>query len=279
VRGPLGGAVLKRVVTVLGAAAILTLALDSAAQPARDSDAPTATMPPPPAASSDDEFDPGPRTAKPPTRGSARPAPPPPGAQAPPPAAPSAQHPPPGTRPPAPGYGYPPPGYGYPPAGYGYPAPGYGYPVPAYVVVPRDPRPDELEYREGRSPPPGYYEDTKIRKGFVIPGAIVFGVSYGLGYFIATAGSEGDVILLMPVAGPILWGHTKECDEYGGHCGSPTLGWFLGIGQAVGITLFCLGVAKKEKVWRREEIGRGSITLSPMLVGGRSPGLGLIGRL
>ena len=188
--------------------------------------------------------------------------------------------PPPGYGYPPPGYGYPPPGYAYPPPGYGYPPPGYGYPPPTYVVLPHDPRPVEIDAVEGHRPPPGYYEHSKIRKGFVISGSIVFGVTYGLSYLIGTIGAgddSADAYLLVPVAGPIIWGYTKECDEYDSNCGSPSLGWLLGIGQAVGISLFCVGITQKQKVWRREEIASGSVTLSPMVVGRRSPGLGLIG--
>ncbi len=263
----------------VGAAVALTLAFDAAAQTTgdRDSATPTATLPPTPApAGAEDAFDPGPRTANPPAAGSPQPPPPPPGRQVPPP------YPyPPRDQAPPPGYGYPPPGYAYPPPGYGYP-PSYGYPPPGYVFVPMDNRPLELEVREGRSPPPGYYEKSTIRKGLVIPGAIVFGVTYGLSFLIGTMGSDddnSDLYLLVPVAGPIIWGHSKKCDEYGGNCGSPTLGWMLGIGQAVGITLFYFGVTKRDKVWRREEIQHGSVTLSPMLVGRRTPGFALTGRL
>ena len=150
------------------------------------------------------------------------------------------------------------------------------------MVVPQDTRPTELEYVEGRSPPPGYYEKSSIRKGFVIPGAITFGVTYGYSALFAILesadGSSGDV-LLIPVVGPIIWGYTDDCDEYGGSCGDPTVGWVLGLGQAVGITLFVAGIAKEDKVWRREDLAGGSVTLSPMLVGGRTPGLGLTARL
>jgi hypothetical protein len=90
---------------------------------------------------------------------------------------------------------------------------------------------------------------------------------------------NGADVLALPIVGPIIWGHSGECDEDGTNCPSPTLGWMLGLGQAVGVTLFVVGVRTRDRYYKRADLVTGSITLSPLLVGGRSPGLGVTARL
>ena len=79
-------------------------------------------------------------------------------------------------------YSQPSPG-GYPPApGYApYPYPTPTYPMP-YYYPPAAPepemRPTYLEYEPNKPIPPGYRLASGIRKGLVIPGSIMFGISY-----------------------------------------------------------------------------------------------------
>lgn len=79
-------------------------------------------------------------------------------------------------------YSQPSPG-GYPPApGYApYPYPAPTYPMP-YYYPPAAPepemRPTYMEYEPNKPIPPGYRLASGIRKGLVIPGSIMFGISY-----------------------------------------------------------------------------------------------------
>jgi hypothetical protein len=149
-------------------------------------------------------------------------------------------------------------------------------------LVPTDPRPAELDAVEGKPPPPGYLEKSKIRKGFVIPGAITFGVTYGMSLLLSTNGSDdpdhADRWLALPVLGPVIWGYRDECSYDDDLCGNPFTGWILGIGQAAGLTLFVWGIWSRDKYWRRADLAR-SVTMVPMLIGRRAPGVGVTGRL
>jgi hypothetical protein len=185
---------------------------------------------------------------------------------------------PPGSAVPPPGQGHRPPSYGYPPPGY------YGYPPPVYVYVGPDERPKDLNCDQCTHPPPGYVERTKIRKGFVIPGAATFGVTYFFAFWMANTDiaddDDGkDQWLMVPVVGPIIWGHTDDCGDYDENCEEPEAGWLLGLGQGVGITLFVAGLMTRDKYWLRQDLAGGTFTVAPTVVGRRAPGLGVTGQL
>lgn len=247
---------LQRVVCTLGTAAVAaTLCLSAAAQPQPP---PPAPPPPPP---------PAPTTAAP----AAQPAPPPPTTQ-----------PPPGygqPAPPPPGYGQPPPpGYGQPPPpGYGHP--GYGPPPPE--------GPEEIDYVEGMTIPPGYTRDTKIRKGLVIAGAVTFGTMWLLTAAVGAVwmdyenrednsliddGIEPEEVgvLIIPVAGPFVAMGTLEPSVSGGMILA-----LDGIAQAGGLAMFIIGLAAKKDVLIRT--GDVEMTVAPMVGQGRG-GLGLVGQ-
>ena len=178
--------------------------------------------------------------------------------------------------------GYPPPG-GYPPPP-GYAAPGYP-PPPGYGYPPTDSRPVRREYRSGEPPPEGYVLKSKINKGLVISGAIVFGVFYGISLVGASAedssGGDGSA-LYIPIIGPIIWGYSdqtydnSESDE--DKKARETFGVFLGISQGVGATLFIAGLAAKSKYWVREDLAGISLTVAPTALAPRAPGLSVIGQ-
>ena len=173
------------------------------------------------------------------------PSPSPPGSVQPAPSQPPAQ---PYYPPPAPG-AYPPPAPGvYQPAPM-YPPPLY-YPQP-YYSPPTDTRPSVLDYDPAKPIPAGYHLESRVRKGMVIPGSIIFGISYviALGVGVSTTectpsiessssyysssgcGSNNssssigvpfnNYLLFVPVLGPWLALATvKDCPSYSSSSGS-----------------------------------------------------------
>lgn len=175
----------------------------------------------------------------------------------------------------------PPPGYGAQP-GYGQPPPSGGYyGGPGYAPAALGPK--ILDWEEGEPVRPGYHPETRVRKGLVIGGAVTFGVMYlftALAGAIAsdvseaTSGSSGDTVpLFIPVIGPFIAIGTL-------HPGT-TGGFFLaldGIAQAGGLAMFIAGLAAPRPVQVRNDVGKSFVRPTPMMVGGTSPGFGLVGK-
>src|SRR5262245_18064154 len=162
---------------------------------------------------------------------------PPPEAPPPPPAEPPAvATPPPAEQPPPPAY--PPPAY-YPPPG-AYLPPG-AYPPGDYPLGYYPEPPEELPYEEVRPIPPGYHEETQIRKGLVIAGASVFGGIYILtaiftSVIISAEGEgEGYEALYAPLVGPWIAFGTIQ-DEINAN-GALILA-ASGVAQAGGVAMF-----------------------------------------
>lgn len=161
---------------------------------------------------------------------------------------------PPGYLPP-PGHpgAYPPPPYGYPPGYYPYPPPPgyYPYGMGGYP----DLRPHTLPYDESEPPPPGYKLDTRIYRGLVIAGATTFGSLYILSAAVGAAfqedrDGEEHAPLFAPVIGPFITMGTAD---------TSSLGVFVlildGVGQAAGVAMFVAGLAAKNKIWVRTQLG------------------------
>lgn len=127
------------------------------------------------------------------------------------------------------------PGYGQP--GYGQPQPGYGQ-QPGYRG-----QPQRVEYYEGMQIPPGGQIVTRLRIGMMIPGVVLFGVSY-FGTLAAWAISEDtggrmQDILLVPVVGPYI--AAARAGSQSRKVGAT----FMGIMQTVGLGLFIGGLVPK----------------------------------
>jgi hypothetical protein len=201
-----------------------------------------------------------------------------------------------------PGYppGYPPPAY---PPGYG---PGYTTPVyqqvqPSYVpqsVAFSGPRVIN-DWSEGEPIPPGYHESTRIRKGLVIGGAVLFGSTYLLSAFTATVGAanasencsinmafgsnqgcnSGNPLtaLFIPAVGPFI---------QMAHSGNTAVGNFWlaldGVAQVGGITMFLVGLASPKTVLVRNDLGsivhkkEFELSLAP-IVSPQRQGMGVVG--
>jgi hypothetical protein len=212
-----------------------------------------------------------PPAAQPPVATMPSPSPSPPGyapAQgAPPPASAPPQAPPTGAPPP----GAPPPG-AYPPATY----PAQQQPPPGGWSQPGSPPAPGPGYGGQYAPPPtGYYsygvepryvETTRPRKGLLIPGAIIFGIFYGIALLSMDAHSP---VMAIPVAGPFVdAAGANDCfrnldfDSSTTHChdeGDDTVVTWIGASQLIGATLFGLAFAFPVTVRERVEVGTGRV--------------------
>jgi hypothetical protein len=194
--------------------------------------------------------------------------------------------------PPPPGFegpaGQPPPqAYGQPPPGYGQPPPpppgGYYSPQPTGYTAPPPMGPRVLDWEEGDPMRPGYHPETRIRKGMVIAGAVTFGVTYLTTALVgavasdlanATNSSSSAILpLFIPAVGPFIAIGTLNANVTGG--------FFLaldGIAQSAGIALFIYGIASPKSVLVRNDVSKPFVMPVPMMVGGTSPGAGLVGK-
>jgi hypothetical protein len=143
--------------------------------------------------------------------------------------------------------------------------------------------PRVLDWEEGDPVRPGYHPETRIRKGMVVGGAVTFGVTYlvtALAGAIASdvasttnSSSSGFLPLFVPAVGPFIAIGTMQANLTGG--------FFLaldGLAQSAGIALFIYGIASPRSVLVRNDIGKPFVMPTPMMVGGTSPGLGLVGK-
>jgi hypothetical protein len=135
------------------------------------------------------------------------------------------------------------------------------------------------EWEVGEPIPYGYHPATRVRKGMLIAGAIVFGVTYlysagaaSVGGDLATS-SGGDnkaAALYVPVFGPFI--------ELG-QTDSSTLRYILvldGLAQGIGAAMFIYGIAVPKNVLVRNDLAM--VTVTPMRFGNDGSGLGLVGR-
>jgi hypothetical protein len=135
------------------------------------------------------------------------------------------------------------------------------------------------DWEPGTPIPHGYHAETRVRKGKVISGSIVFGVTYLYSSFIAAIGQDissetgddhGLGWLFIPVLGPFL--EMMETD-------STTAHYILaldGIAQAAGVTLLVTGLMYPKWVLVRNDLA--SATVVPMKIGMDGSGFGLVGR-
>jgi hypothetical protein len=175
------------------------------------------------------------------------------------------------------------------------PAPPHGMPAPANAApAPGDNEPPATPPRQAGAPAPaGYHLDTSVRRYFVIPGVIVFGVAYALGLVAArTQPSESpSKWLLIPVAGPWIaladLGNYDEqaCDRRStgdGICpsknGARQAYPILGVTQAIGTGLVLLGVLWPARQWVRDSPGSTGLIVAPTYSGRSLSGLSVAGR-
>lgn len=241
---------------------------------------------------------PAPAASAPPPAGTLQPLPPGPPA----PAATTVPQPPyPAPAPAPPRYGAVPPS-AYPP---GYTPPVYPatpqHPVPQhatpsmpqqampypYGYAPWMQMPASLPYQEGKQPPNGYREETSLRRGFVITGAVAFGVAYGGSLLAASVLSDNNsndydsgeddtndsqaLPLFIPCLGPFIGLATLDPKPIG-------TAWLLldGLTQTAGLSLLIVGLVYPNKKWVRMDLATASVRVAPIVTNHQS-GLGLFG--
>ena len=134
------------------------------------------------------------------------------------------------------------------------------------------------DYEEGEPVPPGYHPETRVRTGLVVAGAVTFGIMYVFsvlaGAIINDASEYGSKhdrgdFLFAPVLGPFL-----QMSKTDSSSGNVTLA-IDGIAQAAGATMLIVGITSPRTVLVRNDLGE--IRISPMKVGEKGTGLGLVG--
>jgi hypothetical protein len=160
-----------------------------------------------------------------------------------------------------------------------YTAPLYQATQPSYVpqsVAMSGPRVIS-DWEEGEAIPPGYHQSTRIRKGAVIAGSVVFGIFYLISTGVAAAGADvhpgaanPEAALWIPGIGPFI---------QIGSTSSATGDWALavdGIAQSGGLALLVYGIASPRPVLVRNDLGF-RVVPRPMALGRNGGGFGLVG--
>lgn len=188
----------------------------------------------------------------------------------------STRSPPPGYAAGAPTYASPVPSPGYAP---GYAAPYDSWTSPGYAPPQRVIGPHIIaDWSEGEPIPPGYHESTRMRKGLVIAGAVLFGTTYLLSALVGAIVTDCQcggtaTALLIPGAGPFV-----ELGQSNSATGSFSL-VLDGLSQVGGLAMFIAGLAVPRTVLVRDDYASSSgfhLTVSP-IVGPGQRGMGLVG--
>jgi len=205
---------------------------------------------------------------------------------------------------------YPPPAPGaYQPAPM-YPPPLY-YPQP-YYPSPTEMKPSVLDYDPDKPIPAGYHLESYSRKGFVIPGSIMFGISYAIALAVSASTSEctpysdsssssysstscsssssslgvpfNNSLLFVPVLGPWLALATvKDCpaSSYSSSCDTTESGVWRGmlvlggVTQVLGASFMILGfAARTHQLVLTEHV---SASVWPVPMGRSGQGLAMVG--
>lgn len=177
--------------------------------------------------------------------------------------------------------GYPSPPPGFEPA---VAPPPQGYYVPPSIAMSG---PRQLnDWEPGEPIPPGYHPVTRIRKGLVIGGSVLFGTVYLISALTGAAVSDvctasgsascgrSAKLLFIPVVGPFtMLGNTTSA-----------LGNFAlvldGLAQAGGVAMLIAGIAAPKTVLVRNDLAKPKLEISPvpMSFGSNSAGFGFVGR-
>src|SRR5262249_8757617 len=96
-------------------------------------------------------------------------------------------------------------------------------------------RPNAVPYQEGWPVPPGYHVESRIRKGLLWSGAVVFGVFYTLP--LGASKNPGGKWVFVPIAGPALYASHRQCPEPCDDIGTPIFVMTFTGGQLVGAAL------------------------------------------
>lgn len=125
-------------------------------------------------------------------------------------------------------------------------------------------QPRELPYYEGEPAPAGYRLVERTRRGWIIAGALTFGIPYAISVSVAAGGRYEDPVgwLLLPIVGPwVAAGRLEDdvdcvdsssdssldtCDDVATQRG---LLAFDGLAQAAGAVMIVLGMTSPRQLW------------------------------
>jgi len=163
----------------------------------------------------------------------------------------------------------------YPPQGYPQAQPYYA-PQPGTPGAPTGPRVIH-DWDDSQPAPAGYHQESHVRKGLVIGGAVTFGVTYFFSALAASITADANsgntnpaAALWVPALGPFIQMT---------HGGSATGNFFLaldGLAQVGGVTMFAIGIASPKTELVRNDFGL-DLRLAPIVAKDQS-GMALIGR-
>lgn len=139
-------------------------------------------------------------------------------------------------------------------------------------------RPPVLLAYGDMDPPPGYRAESQLNHGLLWGGAVTLGIGYvaALGYGLSRDFEGGLGALAVPVLGPWLALGKRDfgCGEIGTidsarTCQDDTFAeaktfavlGTVGLLQAVGGTLFLVGMFDRRGIWVREDLGSSSLVL------------------
>ncbi len=162
----------------------------------------------------------------------------------------------------------------------------------AYVLAP-----PVLPYHEGAAPPSGYVLNSHRNKGLMTGGGLTWGGAYaaGLVYAMGKSFDNGTGWLAAPLVGPwaAIGGRDFKCkssnnvtqkeidkcvDGALNEVTSITFLAMMGLVQAVGATLFFVGVGDTTREWVRADLAKVQVSADAGPVGDSAYGLNLSGR-
>jgi hypothetical protein len=120
---------------------------------------------------------------------------------------------------------------------------------------------------EGEPIPPGYHKEERMRRGAILAGALMAGITYGINLFIASLaeGRQDYEWWYVPVVGGWVW-MANQCDNTEGGCTYLVL---HNATHTVGVVLLVYGLAAKRTLLVRDDLG---FTIAPARVGS-APGI------
>ena len=155
----------------------------------------------------------------------------------------------------------------------------------------------EMRYVEGRPIPQGYHLETRVKKGLVVSGSILFGVPYLFSISVAASSKYApDRWFYAPVVGPFvnLATRNEDCNPNystgnnvvvcSGESGARFFIMLDGVMQTAGATMFILGMALQSQILVRDDApytgkksGNFAWTVSPYSMGRSAYGVGVFG--
>jgi hypothetical protein len=124
---------------------------------------------------------------------------------------------------------------------------------------------------QGEPVPPGYHVEERTRRGAILAGALMAGITYAVNILIAglAEGRQDYEWLYVPVIGGWVW-MADQCNTNEGGCSFLVL---HNVTHTAGVVLLVYGLAAKRTLLVRNDLG---LTIAPTRIGS-APGLAVRG--